>query len=143
MLSRELSTRIPKVIWEESRCHPTRQRMDSSAACASCPMATADESNHSAAGTLYIHTVPHHGATFSLYVSLCAVQFPPKNCSFPRGDMDPINVTHGCLDPSDPPPRQHVDQLRGCLYLPTVKHVMHINELVQHVELAEVMANNQ
>jgi len=37
-----------KVIWEELRRHSSRQWMDSPAACASCAMPTADESNHSA-----------------------------------------------------------------------------------------------
>jgi len=51
--TRMLITSVPKVTWEEPRRHPSRQRMDSLTACASCTMPTADESNHSAAGTLH------------------------------------------------------------------------------------------
>jgi len=47
---------LPKVIWEELCRHPSRQKMDSPAVCASCAMPTADESSHSAAGMLH----PHH-----------------------------------------------------------------------------------
>ena len=46
---------MPQVIWEEPRRLPPRQIMDSPAVCASCAMPTADESNHSAAGTLHPH----------------------------------------------------------------------------------------
>jgi len=75
---------------------------------------------------------PHHCATFSLYISLC----PPISAkiAFPCGNVDPINVRviHSYLGPTDPPPKQH----RGCLYLPTIKHVMPISKHVQHIELA-------
>jgi len=48
-------TSSPKVIWEEPRSHPSWQRMDSPAACATIrAMPTHD--NHSAAGTHCIHT---------------------------------------------------------------------------------------
>jgi len=47
----------PKVIWKEPRRHPSRQKMNSPAACASCAMPTADESNHSAAR--YATSTPH------------------------------------------------------------------------------------
>jgi len=45
-----IKTSPPKVIWEEPRRHPSRQKMDSPAAYASCAMPTADKFNHSAAG---------------------------------------------------------------------------------------------
>jgi len=49
-------TSPPKVTWEEPRRHSSRQRMNSAAVCATiCAMSTADESNHSAAGTLHPH----------------------------------------------------------------------------------------
>jgi len=50
------SNKSSPLIWEEPRRHPARQKMDSPAACASCAMPIAVESNHSAAGTLH----PHH-----------------------------------------------------------------------------------
>ena len=62
---RKANKSSPKVIWEELRRHPSRQRMDSSAACASCAMATAYEYNHSVVGTLH----PHRSATIFLYVT--------------------------------------------------------------------------
>jgi len=43
------------VIWEEPRRHPSRQRMDSPTAGASCTMLTPDESNHLAVGTIRTH----------------------------------------------------------------------------------------
>ena len=46
----------PKVIREEPHCHPSRQRMNSSIACASYAMTIADESIHSTDSTLH----PHH-----------------------------------------------------------------------------------
>jgi len=42
-----LTTSPPKVIWEDLRHHTSRQKMVSPAACASCAMPTADESNSS------------------------------------------------------------------------------------------------
>ena len=55
---------LPKVIWGEPRRHPSRQRMDSPAACAIiCAMLTAEESNHSAAGTLHPHRTDWHTTT--------------------------------------------------------------------------------
>jgi len=51
----QLKQVLPKVILEEPHRQPSRERMDSPAACASCAMPTADESNHSAAGTLHPH----------------------------------------------------------------------------------------
>jgi len=63
------------VIWEEPRRHPSRQRMDSPAACASCAMPTADESNHSAADMLHLH----RSATISLHVTLHCPILPLQN----------------------------------------------------------------
>jgi len=56
-----------KVISEEPHCHPSQQRMDLAAACASCAMPTADESNHSAVVTLH----PQHtdGHTMMAYTT--------------------------------------------------------------------------
>jgi len=42
------------------QCHLSWQRMDSPAACASCAMPTTDESNYSAASTLYPHYIDRH-----------------------------------------------------------------------------------
>jgi len=47
-----------KVIWEEPRRHPSWQRMDSSAAYASCAVATADE--FSQPPVRYIHATQTH-----------------------------------------------------------------------------------
>jgi len=50
-----------------TRRYPSRQRLDLLASCAtSCVIPTADESNHSATGTLH----PHGNATCVLYVTL-------------------------------------------------------------------------
>jgi len=46
------ATRLVKVFEKKPRRHISRLRMDSSAACASCAMLTADESNRSASGML-------------------------------------------------------------------------------------------
>ena len=56
-------TSPPKVIWKEPRCHPSWQRMDSSAACASCALPTADEFNHSAASRLHPDYTDGHTTT--------------------------------------------------------------------------------
>jgi len=46
--------------FKRARCHPSWQRMHSPTSCATiCTMPSADESNHSAAGTLH----PHCSAT--------------------------------------------------------------------------------
>ena len=83
-------TRNPEVIWEE-------QRMDSPAACASCTMLTADESNHSAAGICDIRNeVPH-----SPYTLHCAVGFP-QICPF-CWDPKPTGNKSSLVSP-DPPP---------------------------------------
>jgi len=47
---------LPQSHLGRAHLHPSWQRMDSPAACASFAVPTADESNHSVAGTLY----PHH-----------------------------------------------------------------------------------
>jgi len=60
--------------------------MDSCAACSSCAMPTADESNHSAAGMPH----PYCSTTYSLSTLLCTVRFPPsKNLSLPVGESPP------------------------------------------------------
>jgi len=56
---------------------PSRQRMDLPAAYASCAMSTADESNHSAAGTLH----PQRSAT-SILFSYTACLIPPIRKKF-------------------------------------------------------------
>jgi len=49
---------------EEPRRHPSRQRMDSPPACATIgAMPTADEPNHSAAGTLHPYHIDGHMTT--------------------------------------------------------------------------------
>ena len=54
------TTSPPQCHMGTARRHPSRQRMHSPASCAiSCAMPTADESSHSAAGTLH----PHRSAT--------------------------------------------------------------------------------
>ena len=85
-----------KVICEEP------QRMDSPISCATnCVMPTADESNHSAAGTLH----PHQSAACFLYVILrCPILL--KNCSFPLGAMHPTGKNHP-LDHLTHHPKQH------------------------------------
>jgi len=72
-------TSPPKVIWEEPRRYPTRQRMDSPAACASCAMLmlTADESNHSAAGH-YIHIAVPRSSYRLRYIALSRPHSSPK-----------------------------------------------------------------
>jgi len=65
---------LPKVIWEEPRCHPSWREWTHllHVLAKICAMTTADESNDSAAGTLH----PHHSATCFLYVTLhCSI--PP------------------------------------------------------------------
>jgi len=55
------------------RRYPSRQRMDSPTSCAiSCAIPIADESNHSATGTLH----PHRSATCVLYVTLLTLRCP-------------------------------------------------------------------
>jgi len=46
-------TSPPKLIWEDPHRHPSRQRMDSTAACA---MPTADESNYRYSATEFAST---------------------------------------------------------------------------------------
>ena len=62
---------LPKVIWEEPRRHPSWQRMDSPAACASCAVPTADESNHSAAGTLHPQQRAHDNGVYRVSIASC------------------------------------------------------------------------
>ena len=58
----------------KSASPPSRQRMDSPAACASFAMPTVDESNHSAA-VHYIHTAVRH-ASYKLHCTFLSP--PPK-----------------------------------------------------------------
>ena len=51
----------------------------------SCAIPTADESNHSAAGTLH----PHCNAACSLYTSHCAINPPQKRLPLPIGGYPP------------------------------------------------------
>jgi len=63
--------------------YPSLQKMDLPTFCAtSCAIPTADESNHSATGTVY----PHRIATCVLYVRLRCPIPPPKKeiCPFPN-----------------------------------------------------------
>jgi len=68
------------------RRHPLWQRMDSSAACASCAMPTVDESNHSAAWTLLVTSTDN--ATFSLCVTLRSPILGPPKIVLSRGYLD-------------------------------------------------------
>ena len=65
---------IKHVLWEEPHCHPSRQKMDSPAACVSCATPTMS----------MLH--PHHSATCILYVTLltmCCPSHPPKRKNAP------------------------------------------------------------
>jgi len=74
-------TRNPEVIWEEPRRRPSRREWTHLLRVhdTSCAMPTADESNHSAAGTLH----PHRSATFFRYVVLCDPIHPPTKIAPP------------------------------------------------------------
>ena len=65
----------------------SRQRMHSPASCAACcAIPIADESSHSAAGTLH----PHRSATRVLYVTLCCPILPSKKIAPSlTGDINP------------------------------------------------------
>jgi len=52
------------IIWEQPHRNPSRQRMESSATCATiCAVPTADESNHSATSMLHPHHADIHSTT--------------------------------------------------------------------------------
>jgi len=87
------STRNPKVIWEQPRRHPSRQRMDSHAARSICAMPTADESSHSAAGRPTTYRT-HRSATFSLSTLRCPIPPSLKICPFPLGIPTPPKNHH-------------------------------------------------
>ena len=71
-------TSLPKVIWEQLRRHPSRQRMDSPAACVGCTVLTADESKslsrRYAASTLQCHML------FICYIALS--DLPPNQALY-------------------------------------------------------------
>ena len=91
IFSKKQNNVLLKVIWEEPLCHPFLQRMDSPASFAtSFAMPTADESNHSGAGTLH----PHCSATFFLYVTLHCPIPPPSNLTLLVRDTHPHRENH-------------------------------------------------
>jgi len=80
---------------------PFTQRKDSSAACVTIAVQTADEFNHSAVGTLH----PHHSDTFFLYVR------PILRCPIPSSKNSPFQlgshptVKKSSIGPPDPSPQ--------------------------------------
>jgi len=103
----KIITRNPKVIWEELHCHPSRQRMDSPAACA---MPTADEYNHSTDSTQHshhrstsMHAIPHNYTTKSPLVTMGCPTFTPKLPFLLR--WSPPHLIYPSLDWSHSPPQ--------------------------------------
>jgi len=103
---------------EEPRHHPSRQRMDSPAACASCacPQQKSPVTQPSVyiicRPTLYpqFHTtVLHFPYRFTLHYALS--DFPTlKICPCPLGSSTPTGKKPS-LGPPDPPPKRHHDRL--------------------------------
>jgi len=93
-------TRNPKVIRKQPRRHPSWQRMDSPAACA---MPTADESNHSAAGTLHQHIDVRNFTQLHRKVPIDWLQWDapylPQNCPSPLKISIPSNTPISRLTP--------------------------------------------
>jgi len=76
------------------------QRMDSFVACVtSCAMHTANESSHSAAGTLHHIAVPHVRITMR-----CSIHSPQKKFASSRSES-PTNPKKSSSGQPDPPPQ--------------------------------------
>ena len=106
----------PKVIWEEPRVATPVGGQWTHPACAKTAMPTADESNHSAAGTLdphhsttSMHTISHNYVTKSHWLQWDAPDLPSK-LPLPLTISTSIYYTHPSTDPTYYP-KPHSDTI--------------------------------